>query len=363
LVAIVERLQAALDRLRSLQQGGLWRGFPTLAGQSDVWVSGFVASHLSGVESVTFDAAPTIAALLETGATDGGWGYGGDVPVDADSTAWCAMAVAGDNAAAATLIEARRVLEDHRHGNGFATYLPESGIVKFIEASSAARVTGWTAAHPDVTAAVLLAGVPADEADSEPVLRHLVASQTGAGFIDSYWWRGPFYGSALALRALNARGRRLEPDGEATMYEGLAGKQLADGGFGLGASPNMDPFTTALGLEALCRLAHLDDEGLRHRAADALVAVQGDDGGWSGDFILRIPAPDVIYPRHVDEWSRGTGGGNSFVPDVDGLFATAVAAYALDLWQRGPAPGDGYEPVTPEQVDRVDEAIVRIPNS
>jgi hypothetical protein len=49
---------------------------------------------------------------------------------------------------------------------------------------------------------------------------------------------------------------------------------------------------------------------------------------------MRIPAPGVVHPEHVDEWSRGTGGGNSFVLDKDGLFATAAACSALDRWRR-----------------------------
>jgi hypothetical protein len=359
LVAITERLEAALEYLHGLRHGGLWRGFPTLAGESDLWVSGFVAAHLSNVELVSFDTAPTVEALLGSAYTDGGWGYSANVPPDADSTAWCAMAVAEADAAD-VLTDARRVLEDHRDGNGFATYLPESGIVKFIEASSSSSVRGWTSAHPDVTAAVLLAGVPGRGADdSEDVLQDLVASQTGAGFIASHWWRGPFYGSALVLRALNTRGRRLEPRGEGLMYRGLARKQLADGGFGLGASSSSDPFSTAFGLEALCRLAHLDDDGRRDQAANALLASQGKDGGWAGDFVLRIPAPDVVNPRLVDVWSRGTGGGNSFVPDVDGVFATAAAAHSLDLWHWGPIDMGAYAPVTAAQSSVVNAVVVR----
>ena len=45
--------------------------------------------------------------------------------------------------------------------------------------------------------------------------------------------------------------------------------------------------------------------------------------------MLRIPAPDVKDPNRVSGWRRGTGGGNSFVMDEDGVFATALALYAL----------------------------------
>ena len=57
-------------------------------------------------------------------------------------------------------------------------------------------------------------------------------------------------------------------------------------------------------------------------------------GAWRGDYVLRIPAPDVTDPRRVPEWSRATGGGNSFVMDRDGLFATTMACHALALNDR-----------------------------
>lgn len=324
---------AAVSYLDRMRRGGLWNGFPTLAGSSDLWVSGYSAAQLAELSAVKLDLSDTVEALLAARQSDGGWSFGRDVPTDADSTAWCITAVRAIDPTA-RLSDAQSVLADHRRGHGYATYRSDSGIASFV-GYKPERIGGWTSPHPDVTAAVVLAGPPEwGSADEDVVLAQLISEVTATGLIPSYWWRGNLYGTAIALRALQSRGRRLPADREAAIARGLKRMQLDDGGYGLGSATSCDPFTTALALEAWCRIPHLDSSGLRHRAAEALLASQLPTGGWLGDFVLRIPCPDVLDPRLVSSWSRGTGGGNSFVPDVDGIFATATAAYALDLWMR-----------------------------
>ena len=334
----------------------LWRGFPTLAGRSDLWVTGFVAAHLLDLRAREVDLDDTAAALLGSRQESGGWGYAAHVPSDADSTAWCARAVHAFDSVEGQAA-ARGVLAGHRVGDGYATYRPDSGIVTFVEAAGAGSVLGWTQAHPDVTAAVLLAGEPADPELAEDVLAALVRGQTGAGFIDAYWWRGPCYASALTLRALEERGRCLQEEEAGVMHRGLCRVQREDGGFALGSAAESDPFTTALGLEALCRLRRGDTAAAR--AADALLAMQREDGSWAGAHVMRIPTAGVTDPRHVPRWQRDTGGGNSFVRDTDGLFATAVAVAALDLWNHRPREHDALVPVQPPYHVADDVEIVR----
>ncbi len=326
-------LTAAARYLDAARRDGLWSGFPTRAGTSQLWVSGFVATHAARA-GLPVDLSATVEALLAGRASDGGWGYGPDVPTDADSTAWCLTAV-GEQIPAEEAAQARALLWSHRVGDSFATYRADSGIAEFIDSPMGA-LAGWTGAHPDVAAAVLLSGVPEPGSqDEERILGALIGSANATGLIPAYWWRGMLYASALGLRALRARGRRPPAAWQQAAAEGLAGQQRPDGGYGLGADPRSDPFTTALGLEVWCHLIHPDAAQRADRAAGALLSSQRDDGSWRGDFVMRIPSPGVEEPRLVARWSRGTGGGNSFVPDVHGIFATALAAHALARWSHG----------------------------
>jgi hypothetical protein len=341
-----------VGRLLASQDGGRWRGFPTLAGESDVWVTAFVVAHLRTL-TVRGDALATSRAFISAARHPGaGWSYGGQVPPDADSTAWCLIALQRTrHLNAVHLREARAFLAAHTTERGVATYLEDGGIRTYIIAEAAVSTAGWTGPHPDVTAAALLAGVPSvSTGEGLAALGRLVARQSGAGFWDAYWWRGPLYTTTLVLRAVDDAGYRLPQDAAARLLRGLQREQLAGGGFGLGASLDPDPFTTALALECFARLGYLGGADNRQAAAESLLQQQRDDGSWAGDYVLRIPAPDVIDPRHVAQWSRGTGGGNSYVYDTNGAFTTSLACFALMKAKRLAEPHSEKPeiPISPE---------------
>jgi len=330
-------LRAAVDkgvrRLEALAPEGQWSTFRTLAGTSDVWVTAFVAAHLQAIRPRNSRLRPARSFLLGQQQHDGGWGFGHGVPSDADSTAWCLSVLRTFRPAPrAALIRAEAFLRTHQRGLGFQTYTADSGIREYIRAPKELSIEGWTSTHPDVTAAVLAAG-PARtwDASLDAMLGALIASQTAAGLIDAYWWRSPYYALALSLRALRTHRRRPPHVFTARAREVLDGKQLPKGGYGLGANLEIDAFSTALALEAYSHLAKDAPKTAVSRVADALLAAQRPDGGWEGAFVLRIPAPSVVNPKSVHKWSAGTGGGNAFVKDKDGIFATVVACSALDL--------------------------------
>ena len=117
------------------------------------------------------------------------------------------------------------------------------------------------------------------------------------------------------------------------MGEGLVREQLANGGFGLDSSEKPDPFTTALALELFTHLSYLGHHRERINCGNALLQLQQENGGWAGDYILRIPAPHVVDPNEIISWNNADGGGNSLIEDKEGLFATAMACYALACWR------------------------------
>lgn len=352
-------LERGIERLLAQNQGGRWRGFPTLAGESDVWVTGFILAHISGLARRRRKVRDAQAFLLNASRQSGGWSYGGEVPPDADSTAWCLMALSGVKG----MSDSRRrtnesFLWSHLTNGGVATYKLDSGISKYIQAAPNHSIAGWTSAHPDVTAAAILADPHGERV--EEFLAGLIARQTGAGFFNSYWWRGPHYTTTLTLRALRRCKRHLPAASARLILRALVREQLPDGGFGLGASMRLDSLTTALALESFTHLSYLG--GLRNRraAGNALLQTQGSDGRWGGDFVMRIPAPDVIDPQHVNLWKREGGGGNCYIPDRDGLFATAIACFALDCWRQAEiSDGEINDSIImhPQKDIRKDEAL------
>ncbi len=311
---------------------GRWRGFPTLAGESDVWVTGFVVAHIYKLCERKEVIKEAQDFLIKSRQPSNGWSYSANVPSDADSTSWCLLALQLRFINSGLELEnAKAFLWSHFVDRGVSTYRLESGIREFISAPNNETIKGWTSAHPDVSIAAVLADI--NNAKVPEMIAWLKEQQTSEGFINSYWWRSPFYATTLLLRALSLRRERLPNEHAKNLLQSLVKRQLPDGGFGLDISTSFDPFTTALSLECFVHLSDTDSAPEKHLCAQSLLQSQNKDGSWEGQYILRIPAPNMLDPDKVEAWNNEHGGGNSYVKDQDGLFATAMACYVLDCYK------------------------------
>ncbi len=328
-----QAIEKGVNYLLSKNLNGRWRGFPTLAGESDIWVTGFVLSHINKFipQPDIINAAQNF--LLQSRHSSGGWSYSTLVPPDADSTAWCLIVLQSINVATESVMkEAITFMWSHFTGNGVSTYRNESGIREFISAPSEYPISGWTSAHPDVSVAALLTDFQNEKAPG--IISWLADQQTKEGYINSYWWRSPYYTITLLLRVLARYNKRLPDEWAGKIADSLVSNQLASGGFSIDSSGSLDAFTTALALESFAHLSYLGLKEQRHLCAKALLDSQQEDGNWAGDFILRIPVPHIVNPEDVPSWNSAVGGGNSLIADKDGLFATTMACHALDCWRQ-----------------------------
>ncbi len=328
-----QTIKKGISYLLSHLHSGHWRGFPTLAGDSDTWVTGFVMAHIQSLCKNQDTFKDTREFLVASRQPTHGWSYSAIVPSDADSTAWCLIAL--EQVSGLTSIElekAKSFLWSHFVDPGISTYNVDSGIGDFISAPNAEAIAGWCASHPDVSIAAVLADVHHEKVPR--VLAWLQSLSTDEGFIKSYWWRGPFYTTTLMLRALHLRGDTLSKEHAERLLKGLKNLQLDDGGFAHDTASELDPFSTALALEAFSYLSDIGGQNEAFACAKALLKAQTTNGSWTGDFILRIPAPHVLDPETVVAYDNVDLGGNSFIQDRDGIFATAMACYALDRFRR-----------------------------
>ncbi len=307
---------------------GHWNGFPTLAGESDIWVTGFIAAHLQLFAYETEWLQQTQHFLFANRHPSGGWSYSKYVPPDADSTSWCIMALKNCNEFNTSLqLQSKAFLWNHRSHNALSTYHIDSGIDTFIGITDKQLIAGWTAPHPDVTVAAILAdpGYP----DVAVIIERLLQWQTNEGLLPAYWWRSSFYTVTLLLRAYSVLKLECPSLTKELLKHTLARKQQNDGGFSLNASSAFNPFATGLALEIYCHLSN--DDTAAEQCAQVLLEKQKEDGSWQGDDLLRIPAPYILDPETVVEWNV-TGGGNSIVNDQQGLFTTAIVCHSLHLW-------------------------------
>ena len=269
---------------------------------------------------------------MKSRKASGAWSYSADVPPDADSTAWCLMALKSyAELRVNELDKSRKCLWNHFKDQGIATYTSDSGIQEFISAPNKELITGWTSAHPDVSVAAVLADINNEKTPA--VMKWLIEKQH-EGLIDSYWWRVPYYTTTLVLRVLSILEKELPKNLAEQLVKKTIEDQLPNGSFGLESSNEPDAFTTAMALELMVNLSSSGTDQAINKCLRALLESQQPNGAWNGGFILRIPAPFVTNPETVGSWNKETGGGNSYVKDQNGIFATTMACYALDLWRR-----------------------------
>lgn len=333
-LSLVDRsIENGIDYLLSKASNGRWRGFPTMAGESDIWVTGFIISHIETlcIQDDIINEAHNF--ILNARHASNGWSYSAIVPADADSTAWCLMALKSNKEFnGAELENTKSFLWNHYKDEGLSTYRQESGIGEFISAPNKEAIQGWTSSHPDVSIAAILADIKNEHVPK--VLNWLISLQSKEGLIESYWWRNLYYTTTLLLRALSLRNESLPKEHSKNIIQSLIKKQMPSGGFDFDGSQNSDSFTTALALESFIHLSEMDCANEIKLCVNNLLNSQNKDGSWDGDYILRIPAPNILNPNEIGHWSKDLGGGNSFVKDKDGLFATTMACYALDFYRQ-----------------------------
>ncbi|HTW83330.1 MAG TPA: prenyltransferase/squalene oxidase repeat-containing protein [Candidatus Sulfotelmatobacter sp.] len=279
---------------------GCWRDFEVdRADESDAWVTGYVGTALAAVAAATgWDLGGAVAAarafLLCAAAERPGWGFNGDAPPDADSTAWATLMLAASGGAPALAYGALRT--HRRPDGGFSTY------VRFSDPSM------WEQSQADVSAAALQALAQergADRADLAATGDYLRAAQRPDGSWPSYWYATPLYALVHALHALAAS------DASAAGAPAAAALSFARAQ----GVPDDDAFALAL----LAELEACFGDGRAGQLRDALIALQRADGRWTAGRPFMRPDP----------WKYAPGDPDAAIVDKYGLFTTATVLRAL----------------------------------
>lgn len=293
-------LEKAVTFLIERQSGdGAWRDFQLKPGRSDAWVTAYVGLRLLRAETCAPDAEmrPALAAATRylEGARhrDGGWGYNGKSPPDADSTAQSILFLRA-GFGAVTLADYAALARFQLRDGAFATYRRGDGR------------DGWCRGHPDVTAVALRAMAGMLRPDHVRLRRgyaRLAGYLARKNALASYWWPSPFY---LAREVLV-----LACDAGAPP---LAVPRLE-------MPPNGSSFEQALACDVAFRR-----ESPRPAADSALrqlCSQQLNDGSWPSTPILR-----VVNPRSKRLYDRAFCR-SPVVCDDRRMFTTATVVSAL----------------------------------
>lgn len=260
--------EEAIDRgveflISRRSEDGWWRDFETLAGESDEWVTAYVACCLAHTRGGDRTAQEALELLLSRRRTVG-WGYHQDVPSDCDTTAWVCHLI--EILEWTVLDEYQRAIRflagAIQPSGGVSTYPLDTEIRHYIAASPDSDFSGWTSAHTCVTANVAALQAFCGNARLRSYLTNV---RNPNGCWSGYWWEGDAYPTMLSSKTM------------LTVSEGRTiAERLAD----------QSPFGLA------CRMKMGDP------VSDQLLSQQQIDGGWAASAQLRVPAPFV---RDADE--------------------------------------------------------------
>lgn len=329
-------MRAALDFLLNAQgEGGDWKDFLLPAGNSNVWVTGFVAGVLAELpEKSARDAAMAGWRFLEKSAkTDGGWSYNPSVPGDADSTLWAlrlgeALGVEGSDAYA----KAASFLESHMTENGgLATYAAPERVRRYIGLPPSVSFDGWTRSHVCVTAACANL-----RTHRQRLTQYLLQQQTGEGKWIAYWWFDDEFSTAEAVAALVGKGSgamMAESAREAAASVERAARWALERSrilMGVDGSNSPHAFALAHVLRVLARAEQTPEvREAVFKASARLAEWQKADGSWPASARLRVPRPDAVKPSAETEWKMWAGM-PQVAPTVENILKHTFSIYSPD---------------------------------
>lgn len=308
----------------------LWEDFTTLAGVSNLWVSGYILDKIHPIVGNDSLLSYAAKALLKFSKYGRWWGYNQFVPPDADSTSFVVLGTFPIFRWSEMQKEkAYNFLETHRRVEGYSTYSQPDAIRRFMRVNSNINFDGWCQAHNEVTAAVLLAlkkmGISKNSITYD--IERLLSKTERKYLMPSYWWRSPFVATALFLRCMHDYNISLDTDKLIRLELDISSKQLKDGSWAPDEDKTPCPFTSAKALEILLYCPGFEksiDAGV-----EWLLEKQLPDGSWICPPILRIPTPDCIDPAKVSVWRIDGKGGNSWITAQNRCYTSATIISVL----------------------------------
>ena len=309
--------------LNSRTKIGWWKDFITYAGQSDEWVSAYVASILAkSPDEKLIKAVVQSWNLLRQRRRfrfKKGWGFNKWTPSDADTTGWVLNLYLKLKAEQPKIYqEGISFLQKHLDDSGgFATYSNKNALKKFTNLTGRHSFDGWCSAHPCVTATITMLPEFRDRA-----LLYLVDIQKKEGDWPSYWWLSKEYVTYLSIEAIYGHGK-IYKDQILSVTKKWALNRVNSI---LNQNNRFESFALASGLGILA-LDNIDDEEIAELLTvgiETLLKHQQPDGSWPASARLRIPPPDIINPDEYQHWIIGGKGGGSIITDKNRIFTTAT---------------------------------------
>lgn len=316
---------------RQLNPKGYWEDIYLNAGLSNVWVTGLISSLIT--EHIDFDRKAGIGVMSfikKSQNDDGLWGYNTSWISDVDSST-CALLGLHLNGKDITQ-QIEQWLKLQNSDGGFSTYTDENKVVEILN-YTVRNVDGWLNSHVCVSALAyfLLSHLDGFKKAKESLKTYLLSILTKDCIWDSYWWTSPLYSTCYILKGLMNEGIE-----EKLVQESIQKvlSMMNDNGSFADDFSSSNVFYTGLVLGTLCYDKRF--YSMYSDKADSIVkwllTSQFDDGSFPSSTCLRVPAPNVINPKNVQEWKIGNTSTNIVTSDKMRLLSSSAAQNGLSSY-------------------------------
>jgi hypothetical protein len=298
----------------SQKRKGNWYDFYNGAGLSDNWATAFILTNIarSGVRQYVSDSVINRGFEFLNQNPDQLWGYNRYWIADADSTTFALLANLQTGISLDTVLVKKWLKYQQRNG-GFSTYNSMTAVIASLNSDEITDVSGWVQSHVCVSAAAyfLLLQVDPMSDNLRKLEGFLLENVNKASLWDAYWWTSPIYSTYFMIKSLPyCRNKEMQTKILKAMDK-LFDLQNED--------------------MAYCQQSayYISAKTQIDKALTWLHSTQNVDGSWSGEPVMRMPAPEIINPAQVSSWPVDTRGSNIRVVDFNRLFATSTALAAL----------------------------------
>jgi len=328
-VPILEALNDCSTFLaNNINSDGYWEDFLTSGGRGKNWITNYVVSQLSEYSDSSVLNKLSSELFIRHDA-----GYNEMMMPDADSI----------NFLIATLHFTNKDIDRRLHekwldylnpDGGWSTYKDERELRKRLGFPSDANVKGWSASHTCVSATatfLLSLDESMDRSLYESCINFLVNRLSRKGFLASYWWSSPIYATAYFLMSIAAN---LNYKLYASVLADWIGRQQSETGAWPNPATQIDnPFYTSLAAKSLLIYDSRKFSDQIEKAILWLLRSQKTDGSWPSDYILRIPAADVVNPDGIHYWRKSSFGVNTLIDDHERVFSSATVYNLLNKYK------------------------------
>jgi hypothetical protein len=271
------------------QQSGYWKDLALMTGNSDQWVSAYIARALVYTQdSRAIRSAKLALNRLKNDVKENGWSWQFLMSEDADSTAM-ALLLAKELGEEVFYENHKNILLKFIKKDGSVlTFLDNDDMKMWAKVDQRRKSIGWQVPHMCVVAPVL-------KVFPSETLSFVLSQQKENGSWTSYWWSDDIYATCYMIKSLLETGNTIPH--KAHLQDCLSIRMTEfDKAIQEGKKENVY-YLSLLLMAAMDLQLEINSTLIQY-----IVDEQSHDGHWKGTCMMKCSAPEIVESKDENEY-------------------------------------------------------------